>query len=329
MKTKEMVLEVLNNNPGRFISGQEMADMLFVTRASVWKAIKSLEKEGHNIEAVTNKGYRIALEDRQINIDRIKNNLKCDIDVIYRQVLDSTNDEAIRLAREGMEKCVVLAGQQLKGRGRRGRSFYSPLNTGIYMSLLIPKTIYGDSIKKLTALTAVAVAVSIDKVYYEEQNITGIKWVNDIFVNDRKIAGILCENISNLENDDESWCVIGVGINIISPEGGFPRDIKDTAGAVFDNELAKDKKGSMDYMIASIVNTILDYIEDDKDCLEIYRDKSFITGSFVKINTFDKKVTYDKYAKVIGISDDYHLLCEFDDGTKIELSSAEVSVVKY
>ena len=169
MSTKEEVLSILQSNASNYISGQELASRLYVTRASVWKAIKSLQADGYQIDAVTNKGYRLSPTFDPINIEDISQKINTSdrqIKVIYLDEVDSTNDHVRRLEGESHEDILLIAGCQTKGRGRRGRDFFSPKNTGLYMSLLLHTNSDTNNIPHITATTASAVAKAIDHVIF-------------------------------------------------------------------------------------------------------------------------------------------------------------------
>lgn len=329
MKTKEKVLELLLNNSGEYISGQDIAERLFVTRASVWKAIKSLKEAGHKIDAVTNKGYRI----RQ-NIDLIKeqfvvnelDSLGFGINVKVYDEVTSTNDEAIRLSRENEEDYLVIADCQSKGRGRRGREFFSPKGTGLYMSYAFSPDKDISEMENITALSALALAMAIDEVVFDGKKTAQIKWVNDIFIDGLKVAGILTEAYTSMEFPLDNRIVIGWGINVYMPLEGFPKEISKTAGYLVkgDNDDIYDIRSRL--AVSTYKHLMKLLVRDSKELLELYKDRLFIIGSYLKINQFGKKY---KYGYAHGINDKYHLIVEYDDGKTQELFSGEVSVVRY
>ncbi len=334
MSTKEEVLSILQSNTSNFISGQELANMLYVTRASVWKAIKSLQADGYQIDAVTNKGYRLSPTFDPINIEDISQKINTSdrqIKVIYLDEVDSTNDHVRRLEGENHEDILLIAGCQTKGRGRRGRDFFSPKNTGLYMSLLLHTNSDTNNIPHITAITASAVAKAIDHVIFRDKDISKIKWVNDIYINKYKISGILTEAFSYMEDEDSSYIIIGIGINIFVPDNGFPKELKKIAGAIIsDTKASKDAnlENIRGRLSSRIINNIFYYKENQIECLEVYRNKSNLIGNYVQINDF-KENHHKNYSKVVGIDDEYRLIIENDNGNRQALSSGEVSVVKY
>ena len=337
MSTKKKVYGLLKNNMGSFISGQEMAEKIYVTRASVWKAIKALERDGYEIEAVTNKGYRLKHVIDSVDADvvaakLIQNGLS--FYVKYCEEVDSTNDEARRLAQEMDDNIIVIAGAQTRGRGRRGREFYSPGGSGLYMSILVHTKEDDFNIATITGKAAVAVAKAIDKVVYNDENKTLIKWVNDIYLADHKVCGILSERYSSLEDGSNDYIIIGIGINVYEPREGFPKEIKNTAGFLISKEntvsVSGGREGLLNSLAIAIVGNVFYYLNNEKESIEIYRAKSNLINNYVMINSFKPEQPHSKrYAQVLGIADNYHLLIKYESGETDELSSGEVSVVKY
>ena len=139
----------------------------------------------------------------------------------------STNDEAYLLAENGAENgTTVTAREQTGGKGTNGRSFFSPGKTGIYMSVIL-RNVKQDRLLDVTPMAAVAVSRTLDKIFGVK---TRIKWVNDVYLDGKKVCGILTKAQS--KNGKTDFIVVGIGINLFAPEGGFPDDIKNTAGFV-------------------------------------------------------------------------------------------------
>jgi BirA family biotin operon repressor/biotin-[acetyl-CoA-carboxylase] ligase len=335
MSTKEEVLSILQSNTSNFISGQELANMLYVTRASVWKAIKSLQADGYQIDAVTNKGYRLSPTFDPIDTEDISKKINTfgrHIKVIYLDEVDSTNDHVRRLEAESHEDILLIAGCQTKGRGRRGRDFFSPKNTGLYMSLLLHTNSNTNNIPHITATTASAVAKAIDDVIFQSKDTSKIKWVNDIYINKHKVSGILTEAFSYMEDEESNYIIIGIGINIFMPDNGFPKEIKKIAGAIIsDTKSSKvtNLENIRGRLTSKIINNIFYYKDNQDECLETYRNKSNLIGNYVQINDYKENKHHKNYSKVIGIDDEYRLVIEDDNGNCQALSSGEVSVVKY
>jgi len=323
MSVKEKVYEQLERATD-FISGQDLADACGVTRASVWKAIKSLQEEGANIEAVTNKGYKL-VTDNIFNQASIQKFLLQDAKIIFYETIDSTNTQAKRLLTESsassLNKTVLIAAEQTAGRGRLGRSFFSPKQTGIYFSIIYAPE-KGINPATITAQTAVGVSRAVKKVFGVE---TQIKWVNDIYLNNQKICGILTEGTANFETGKIEAAIIGVGINI-SVNDAMPEEIKKTAGAIF----TQTENYKRSELAAQSVNEILAILEgtdlQQKAAINEYKERSLLIGKEITVTPVID-VSQGRYKCVVtGISDDAKLIVQLPDGTKRQLDSGEVTL---
>lgn len=338
-KTKDRVLDMLKASGSKYLSGQEMAEGLYVTRAAVWKAIKALQEEGYEIDAVNNRGYRLVehdvLPDRERIVEYIleqdrKHNMNVDGPVrifVYDEV-ESTNDTAREYAQAHPgEFAVMIAGKQSKGRGRRGRSFFSPANTGLYMSFILYPDNDLDKVELCTCMMAVALCRAIEEITSVKVD---IKWVNDICLDDKKIAGILTEAVTSLEDGCISYVIVGVGINIYEPYGGFPLEIKKDAGVLLD--AVNDEEVINKLAARTIFNFYrIHHMEEHDYFLDEYIRRSMLVGKYIKIEQYTPKDEKkgNEYAYVTGIDDECHLLVRYDDGREVALSSGEVSVARY
>ena len=220
MKLKEQLRGLLEENRGAFISGEDIAKRLYCTRGAVWKVIKSLRAEGLRINAVTNRGYCLEDNSDVLSETGIRRYLSKPCDVIALKTVGSTNAYLRELAQKGAsEGTLVVSSEQTSGHGRRGRSFFSPSDTGIYLSVLLRPKVSVNEAVKITSAAAVAVCFALEK----ECGISPeIKWVNDIFVNGKKAAGILTEAAFDMDNGALDYVCLAIGINVFPPENGFP-----------------------------------------------------------------------------------------------------------
>ncbi len=334
MKTKDLVLEKLKEHGSVYVSGQQIADELYLSRAAVWKAIKTLEKDGYKIEAVTNKGYRLwedtSLPDRHA-IKKLLKNVPEGLEITVLADVDSTNNYAKAYYAENPKKqAVIIAACQSGGRGRRGRSFFSPGRTGMYMTFLLHPDTDIQKATKLTCLTAVAFCRAIKETLDKDVQ---IKWVNDLYFKGRKISGILTEGETSIEDGSLSYIIIGAGLNLYMPQGGFPEELKNKAGALLDGVFDADLRNRM---YASVINHFFELYNELFDTgedtfLPDYKEKSMLLGKKVKILGFSEKEQKHgrDYALVTGIDDECRLLVRYEDGSADALSSGEVSVVRY
>lgn len=315
----------MRDDPDVFRSGNEIAARLGVTRNAVWKAIEKLRLEGYNIDAVTNRGYRLLGEADRLSSSAIKTLLSKELstcfDVIVLPTIDSTNDELRRRAENGApEGTILLAETQTKGRGRLNRSFYSPKGSGIYMSLLLRPTIPAQASLSITTAAAVAAAEAIESCCGVDAR---IKWVNDVFVGGKKVSGILTEASINLETGRLDYAVLGIGINITEPEGGWPAPLKEIAAGAA-------KRGSMvpvlrNTVAAAFIRRFWFYYEnlEAKAFLQEYRKRSFVLGTTVTVD--DGKT--QRPAQALAIDDEFRLIVRFDGEEEgIALSTGEISI---
>ena len=325
MSTKTQVLALLSESPGKYFSGQEIADLIGVTRASVWKAIKLLREEGYAIAASTNKGYAIAEGSDVLTPYAVESRITGGgYRVEVFPVLDSTNSEVRRRAAAGeAEGLVVISEEQTEGRGRNGRGFFSPRGTGLYMSVLLRPDAAAERSQLITSMAAVAAARAAENLCGGDVR---IKWVNDLFLKDKKVCGILTEASLNLENNSLAYAVVGIGINVKEPAGGFPPEISDVAGAIFKNDDPRAAADTRCRLAADIINRFLGYCRNmkAKTFLREYKRRSMLMGRTV--NVFDNVSGTSVPAFVLDIDDDCRLKVKFDDGTIKYLSSGEVSV---
>lgn len=236
-------------------------------------------------------------------------------DVETRGEVVSTNDVVKEMIAQGAkEGLVVVADSQSNGRGTKGRSFFSPKGTGVYASILVCPDI--SVAPYLTATTAVSVAKAIENLNGNEP---AIKWVNDVYVKDKKCAGILTEAVSI--GSSFSHAVIGIGVNVVEPIGGFPDDVKDIAGVAFDVNADELKEK----LIAEILNVFYElYSNFDKEyVLKEYKSRSFLLGKCV----FVVSHSGEKLARVLDVDREFKLVVKYEDGSVESINSGEVKVV--
>lgn len=322
MGTKEQLLAIFEKNKGVFFSGEDLAERLSVSRTAVWKSVSSLRDSGYQIEAVRNKGYCLSVETDILSVQGIQKYLKpicSDIELTVLQVSNSTNTLAREKAMAGVaEGYTVIANGQTNGRGRSGRTFYSPQDTGIYMSLVLrPHYEFSQQAAKLTTMAAVAVCEAIEAVSGQKAQ---IKWVNDIYIKEKKVCGILTEASFGLEDGSLEYVVLGIGINAYLPEDGFPDEIEDIAGAVFDGEQNDGKN----HLAAEFLNRFMTYYAapQESDYVDHYRSRSLVIGR--EIQVLSPKGS--RKAVALDIDKDCHLIVEYEDGKVESLYSGEISI---
>ena len=322
MSTKEKLLELLEENREEYLSGEELAGTLAVSRAAVWKAVKSLQQEGYPIDAVTNRGYRLSRGGDRLSAPGIRKYLKdaCrELPITVVEETQSTNTALRALAEAGApEGTVYIAQSQTGGRGRMGRSFFSPTGTGLYLSLLLRPTTWEPArAAQLTAAAAAAMCEAIREVTGKEP---GIKWVNDLLLDGKKVCGILTEASFSMESGVLEYAVLGLGVNVYPPEGGFPKELGEIAGAVLDTP-GEDVRNRL---AGEFLNRFLEgYAHpEDRSFLEIYRRRSVAVGREVTVLSGG----HERRAFAFGVDDDCRLLVRYDNGTEQALSYGEIRI---
>ena len=224
---RSKILEMLRNAGSVYISGEEIASRLGVSRTAVWKHIRELREAGYDIRSHSRSGYMLCETPDLLLPGEIRHDLNTKImgqKIVYYEDIPSTNIEAKRLAAEGApEGTVVVSEAQSTGRGRMERAFFSPKGKGIWFSIFLRAVFLPQEAPKCTLLAAVAVAKAMDQFGLR----AGIKWPNDVLYEGKKLVGILTE--MHAEMDRINYVVIGTGINVnIMPEE-FPPELRDCA----------------------------------------------------------------------------------------------------
>lgn len=326
---KENIISILESNKGLFISGEKIANDLKVSRTAIWKAIKSLKNDGYNIHSVSNKGYALSKETDILSSKVIKNNMLKYADkfnFIIHKTVASTNIIARELAINGAESgTVVIAEEQTSGYGRNGKSFFSPYGTGIYMSIILnlkkEKKIFNSSF--ITTAAAMAVSKSIEEISNEN---TQIKWVNDVFINGKKVCGILTEGAFSFEDGKLDYAVIGIGVNVNFPKDGFPKELKNIAASINskNNANSNTKSDIRNILVAKILENLYDYYFNDVNFYEEYKKRSFLIGKKVSININNK----EHIVKVLDIDKTFALVAKFQDGKIDKIVSGSIKKYK-
>jgi BirA family biotin operon repressor/biotin-[acetyl-CoA-carboxylase] ligase len=331
MSTKSKVIEILEARRGEAVSGEALAELIGCSRTAIWKTISKLKSEGYPIEAKANKGYVLSDKSDILSEEAIwghtpLGNVPDEYPVlkinIYKTI-DSTNAEAKRRISDAPSPeelpfgDVIIAEEQTAGRGRRGRNFHSPLGASIYISFILKP--YGDIENSLmiTIAAALAVCKAIEKIGDPTQS-PKIKWVNDIFIDNKKVCGILTEAVSDVESGQIESLVLGIGVNINIPKETFPEEIAEIAGSL------KIKPGERNAFVAHLIEEVYaayQALAEKNNIIGEYRERSLMKDLSIKIIQGSK--TTDAVAK--EIADDGSLLVEYKDGSRELLHSGEVS----
>lgn len=317
---KERVLTFLKDQEG-YVSGEEISKNLGVTRTSIWKVINKLKAQGYNIESSTRKGYKLLETPNIITDVEIKSMINTKLlgkDIKYYEVVSSTNEVAKALAREGAkEGTIVIADQQHSGKGRLGRTWESPSQTGIWMSIILRPDIMPDKASQLTLIAGLGMCEAISRVTGLDAK---IKWPNDVVVNGRKVCGILTEMSAEMERINHA--IIGIGVNVND------NYLPDTLPYATSLKI----EGSKEYSRKDIIKSFLEIFESDymdykqnvqfEHFIERYKRLCVTLNNKVKIITNIE--TY--VAKAKTIKEDGSLVILTEDGEEKTVFSGEVSV---
>lgn len=303
----ENVLDILEENFGKKVSGEKIAEKLGVSRNAVWKNVNSLKK-GFNIQSEKN-GY--VLLDDVITKNSVEKFTKRKVTVLDET--DSTNNYLKRKAETAEDGEIVIARRQTAGKGRLGRSFSSPAG-GIYISIFLRPD--GDAEKALNITTSCAVAAA-SAIEYVTGRQTKIKWVNDIFLDNKKVCGILTEAGTDVETGTLKYAVVGVGIDVYRQQN-LPDEIKDIAGHLFESPC-----GKINRLAAEFIDRFF-YWYNNEYYINEYRKRSYLDNKTIEFT--EKGET--KQALVLGVDENCGLIIN-ENGTERILRSGEVRITKY
>lgn len=319
MATKNEVLAVLEENRGRYISGQELAETLGLSRTAVWKAMQVLREEGHRIGALKNKGYCLEAESDRLSEEGIRAALDeahQGLPLLVLEQTDSTNTLAKKLAADGAAHgTLIVAEEQTAGRGRSGKAFFSPYGAGLYMSLILKPE---AGIREPQRLTLAAALATLEAIVLLTDKKPQVKWVNDLYLDGKKICGILTEAVTDVETGGIDSIIVGVGVDCNMEGLVLPPELEGIVGSLSSVRLNRNR------LAAEIVGGILNWMPrlDSPDLIEEYRKHSMMTGREV----FFLYEGTERAGVVTGIGDGGELLVRLRDGESLALASGTVSL---
>ena len=299
--TRQALLQALSAAEGAYISGQQLAQQLGVSRAAVHKAAAALTAQGYALEAASRRGYRLLGGD-PFCTEAVG---PYPAPVQLYDTLESTNRTAKLLALEGaVHGTLVLAGGQTAGRGRLGRSFTSPAGKGVYCSVVLRPPLPAANAQTATIGAAVAVCRAVQMLCGLE---LAIKWVNDLYYKGKKVCGILTEAGTDLESGQLEWLVVGIGLNLTATAEDFPPELTAKAGSLY---------------LAGAIGRELLALCPGFDCLDEYRARCFVPGHWVTVCTGTE--TYA--AQALSIDDAGRLVVQREGGRTEALRCGEVTI---
>ncbi|WP_437131077.1 biotin--[acetyl-CoA-carboxylase] ligase [Peptostreptococcus russellii] len=317
--SKEQVLDILIENMDIHISGESISQQLGISRASVWKHINSLKKEGFEIESKSGIGYiLLGKTDSSLTSYEIKRGLETEFigqNIEYFKSIDSTNTFAKNIAPKSDEGMVIISDEQSSGKGRVGREWISKENEGIYFSIILKPDIDIMNASFLTQVAGAAMVSSLEKMGVEST----IKWPNDIIVNGKKISGILTE--MSAEIDQISYIVVGIGVNLYNQS--FEEEIESKATSLKKEGYDIDKKEFLQRFFLEFEDLYKEFLSGDKEStISILRKKSAVLDKEVYI--IDRTGKTKVYAR--DIDENGNLLVEKENGSIETIFTGEISI---
>ncbi len=322
MNTRSKLLIELKKHSGHYISGENLSNMLGISRSAISKHIAVLKESGYIINSTPKIGYQLLKTTQRLLPDEIRDGLETknlgQANIIHYPLIDSTNDQAKVLAiQNAPEGTLLVAEEQSAGRGRKGRSWFSATENGICLSMILRPSMPPGEISQITLMTAVAIAETLFDL--TDINVT-IKWPNDILVNGKKLAGILTE--MSMEMDAIDYIVIGLGLNVNTEKELFNDEIKDLATSLF---IESGRYFSRVEIIQRFLERFEKYYiqiqsEGFKSIIKRWKTLSNIIGKYVIVDVGGRKIS----GLVDDIGDDGVMVLKDTDNVIHRILSGDV-----
>jgi len=317
---KEKILKLLNENGAVYLSGEQVSQILGISRTAVWKHIKALKAAGYEIESISNKGYRLKSASSDLDALALKmiiNQTNVVKAGYYFEQIDSTNQEAKRHALSGQRiNQLFVADEQTAGRGRLGRTWASQRKEGLWFSLLLYPEIQPEQASTLTLVAASAMSKAIEKTTGLD---VGIKWPNDLILGRKKVCGILTE--MSAEINHLHYVIVGIGTNL--GQMTFDDALKDKATSIRAEGKSITAKALLEAFLETFEQDYNRFCQQDISCvIEEQKKRSVTIGRRVCITRGNEQLE----AEAIDIDNEGKLVVRFDDGSVTALFSGEISV---
>ncbi len=311
------VLSFLKSHNSEYLSGQDLSDVLKISRVAVWKHIKKIKELGYEVESKQKEGYRLVSNTDLLLPWEVSQGLETKLignEIFYHETLGSTQDHAIKMATDQKNNgVVVIAQKQTGGRGRAGRHWISPKG-GIWLSIIL----HPEFDISVATLFPIASSLALSKAIEKCFNITPeLKWPNDVTIKGKKIAGILVD--ASLESNKIESIVLGVGINFDVKIKEVEKSLKNTPNFYGVESLKKFKKDVKQIQFVQVFLSELEKIFEVLDSNQIkkiikeWTARSSTIGKNVKLVTKEGKIS----GKAIKIDDDGALVISDKKNTRV------------
>ncbi len=322
--TTAAVLKLLKSSDS-YISGEQICQQLNISRTAVWKHIKTLKKLGYVIEAAPKRGYRITEETADPIPEQLEGLLNTEhfaTKICYHKEICSTNRLLMEQAKNGAESgLTIIADRQTAGHGRMQRNWFSPSACNIYFSNLLRPEIEPYRAPQIALLCAAAMYDALKELFSKIP--FGIKWPNDLFIDDKKCAGILCEMQTDMTTVQHVVIGIGLNVNVTS----FPQELEDIATSI---SIHTGHEENRSQILAAIINRLDSYYkiwlkEGLQPFLATLNNASVLKGKQISVDLATKEVT----GMAKEIAEDGTLVITSDNGQDIKIPSGEVHIKKF
>ncbi|MBI4698443.1 MAG: biotin--[acetyl-CoA-carboxylase] ligase [Nitrospirae bacterium] len=321
---KGQIIKFLRENKGTFVSGEEISRFIGVSRAAVWKTVKTLRRSHYLIEAIPSRGYKLISSPDTPSREEISAVFSGDIvgrEIKFYGTTTSTNDRAMEAGKDGREGTVFIADSQVQGRGRFGREWISPPGVNLYFSVLLKPGFSPQEASVLTLMAAVAATTAI-------RGYTGlnaeIKWPNDILINGRKAGGILTEMKSDMDSIEA--IALGIGINVNMSLRMMPVSLRPLATSL---KIEKGEAVNRVELLGEILSTLEYWYKR-----LLHGDKKALLSEWVRMDAAtDKKISIRFQDSVLngiagGIGEDGELIVRLPSGSTEKVYAGEVTILK-
>jgi BirA family biotin operon repressor/biotin-[acetyl-CoA-carboxylase] ligase len=298
------VLYFLKSHNTEYLSGQDLSDVLRISRVAIWKHIKKIKELGYTIESKQKLGYRLAANTNLLLPWEITQGLQTKTigkQAFFFDTLDSTQIQAIKMSSDPKNNgAIIIAKKQTKGKGRANRKWYSP-EGGIWLSIIINPDFDISMITLFPIASATALCKAMEKSFNVKPE---LKWPNDITINDKKVAGILVD--ASLESNNIENIVLGIGINFDINTKEMEKKLENTPNFYGIEALKNYNKDTSTVFFVQVFLKELEEIVDllnkgqIRQIIKEWTKRSSTIGKIVELSTNDGKIR----GKAIRIDDD-------------------------